>query len=478
MGKSAALTSVPASEARGNKSQSGTALGIASALLVVALLAYWGGVVRTGPLFILGIGLLSAMILVVGYVAWWMFASPLPDGRVEAVARSAELRQYVAMLATVSGLLLLTGAFWDELWHRTYGTGVVLNDFFWRPHLMIYGSMGINTLFALGALLIALRGSGDIRRRFRREPLIGLLGIASAYLAFSGPSDLIWHQIYGGDLSAWSLPHLMLSGGSALVLLLAMSIALSLMPRREWQGLRGLRAYELLAILLIAVGAMLVMVILIADWEGLTRIGGPSASGRSRSSFWARPEWLYPVVVVTIAVLLSSFSIHALRRVGAATLVVLTILSLRLLLLTAFGVWSTNVRMGFNSQLLLLAPAIALDLWYALRRAHAERPATLFGGGLLAGVAFLAVALPAIPQLMVYPRVNATTVPLMVLFGLLMAAWSGWVGARTGAWFGSLDRHIQETEPVSRRATWVGAGVLGGLAAFTVAFVLTATPPI
>jgi hypothetical protein len=477
MRKPAFLTSVSTPQAQLIWSKAGLVLGVGSSLFILGLLAYWGGGARPGPLFVAGICLLSLMILTAGWVAWWLFASPLPDGQAVTLARAIELRQHVALLAVVSGLLLLTGAFWDEVWHRIYGTGAAVNDFFWRPHLMIYGSMAINSLFAAGALLVALRGAGDIRRRFRAEPLIGLVGLASAYLALSGPSDLIWHQIYGVDLSAWSLPHLMLSGGSALVMLLAMSILLSLMPRPEWRGLGGLRAYELLAIVLIAIGTMLVTVILTSEWEDIITIGGANATGNRMSAFWSRPEWLYPVVLLTIGVAVSSLAIHALRRAGAATLVALTILGARLLLFTAFGVWSSNLHMGFTTQLLILPPAIALDVWYALRRPREESATTLIGGSLLAGVVSLAVALLAIPHMLIYPRVNATTAPLMVLFGLVLALWSGWLGARGGAWFGSLDRQAQETVQLNRRAAWVGAGALSFLAAFTVFFIVTAIPP-
>ena len=56
----------------------------------------------------------------------------------------------------------------------------------------------------------------------------------------------------------------------------------------------------------------------------------------------------------------------------------------------------------------------------------------------------------------------------MVLFALLMALWSGWLGARAGAWFGALNRQTQITAPVSRRAAWVGIGALSALATCTV----------
>ena len=114
-------------------------------------------------------------------------------------------------------------------------------------------------------------------------------------------------------------------------------IRLSFMPRQKWQGLRGLRIYELLSILLIAIAAIVVLVIMVTAWDGLTAIGANSANGRSRAVFWAWPEWLYPVVLLTNGIFIGSLAIHALRRAGAATLVMLTILGLRMLFFTALG---------------------------------------------------------------------------------------------------------------------------------------------
>lgn len=478
MRKPATFTSVAAPTEQNIWSKVGPAVGFGSTLLLLGLLGYWGGVAMSGPLFLVGVVVLSSMIVATGFVGWWLFVSPLPEQRAVVAIRSPELRQYVALMSIISGLLLVIAVFWDELWHRTYGSTAVLSDFFWRPHLMIYGSMGINSLFAGGALLIALRGAGGIRQRFRAEPLIGLMGLASAFLALSGPSDLIWHRVYGGDISPWSLPHLMLSGSFGLVMILTLPILLSLLPRQGWRGLRGLHLYELLAILLLAIGTIVVMVIMVTTWDGLKTIGSNSANGRSRHVFWSWPEWLYPVVLVTMGVFISSVAIHALRRAGVATLVALTILGIRAVLFTVFGSWTDSHGMGLNSQVLLLPPAIALDIWYALRLRRAESATTLIGGSLLAGAVFLAVALPAIPLMLIYPRINATTVPPMILFGLIMALWSGWVGARTGAWFGALDRPAQETISLRGRPAWVGTGALVGLMGFLVFFIVTASPPV
>jgi len=206
--------------------------GVALTLLVAV--GYWGGAVKTGPLFVAGLVVLSIMILAFGLLTWWLYFSPMPPTRFTALPASIPaVRQIVGVLVVISTMLVVVGAFWDEVWHRSYGSGVVLNDFFWRPHQLIYGSMGLTSFFAVGGLLNALRGRGNIRQRFRAEPIIGLLALAAFYLSASGPSDLVWHQIYGLDITAWSLPHLFLTTGSVFVSLAAIALHLSLLPRHE-----------------------------------------------------------------------------------------------------------------------------------------------------------------------------------------------------------------------------------------------------
>lgn len=450
------------------------ALNIAIGLALVAMLAYWGGAVRTGPLFVLGIAVLTTLLASAGYAAWWLFLSPLPSAAPRQAHSSAALRQSIALLAVGAGMLQLVGAFWDEIWHRVYGAGAAIDDFLWPPHLMIYGSMAIMSAFALGALVLVARGSGGLRERVRAEPLIGWLSLAAAYLALSGPSDLIWHQIYGRDISAWSLPHLLLSGGSWLVMLLSVALLQSSTPRPHWRGLSGLQVLDMLAILLIAIGTMFITVILVSEWEGIAALGGPDFNGNARTAFWQRPEWLYPVILSTLGILTSAVAIHTLRRAGAATLVMLAILALRLALFTSFGLWDDAYGMSFTTQLLMLPPALALDAWYALSLRRARTP---LAASLLAALAFFAVALPALPLLQIYPRVTTATVPPMLLGGLLLAPWAGWVGARVGDWLAGLGRDAREPIPLRGRPVWATLAFLAALGLGALAFVATAAPP-
>jgi hypothetical protein len=337
---------------------------------------------------------------------------------------------------------------------------------------MIYGSIGLVAAFAAIGLLVAVRGRGGLRQRFRAEPQVGLLGLVAAYCVASAPSDQLWHLIYGIDLTAWSLPHLLLASGLTTVLLVAagMQAAVGRMPGLQMPGMRmpgvqmpgmqtpgvrtaggplpailppGWRAPGLLpgradwiAIALIACAMLVLLLVGTTEWEGVTL--RPAGDDAFSSAFWDRPVWLYPVVLVSIAVFTGAFALHVLRRPGVATVTGLLALAGRVAFLAAFDGWSPEVQMTYTSQALVVPALLALDLWYAARRATAEQAATVAGGNLLAGAVCLAVALPVMRVAMVYPPVDASTAPPMIFMGLLMAFAAGWAGARLGGWLGRM----------------------------------------
>jgi hypothetical protein len=476
-------------------------IAIAAALAVMVAIARWGGVTRPGPLFAAGVALLSGLILAFGVLTWWLYLSPLPTQDAVAPPRSTAARQVLGMLALISGTLFLIGSFWDEVWHRAYGS--FGDDFLWPPHMLIYGSLALVALFAGGGLLLMMVRGGDLRWRFRAEPHVGLLALVSAFLVASIPSDLLWHVIYGIDMTAWGLPHLMLASGVALVLLTTVALQLSLVPAAPWRGLRGLAAAEVLALLGCAGATTMLLQFGTADWEGLTAIGDTALN---RSIFWQRPEWLYPVVVAAVALFCGNLAIHALRRAGAATVVALVALAFRLVLLVGADAMRPGIGMGFVPQLALVPPLLLLDLWYLaqLRRSSNQEPRTenqtqrtknsssntqyairntrhairtVAIGNLLAGALFLAAGLPLIERALIYPRVGAATLPGMIGWSLAAALTFGWAGARLGAWLGALDRPAA----TPRASAWAArAAALALLAAvlFTAFFILTARPPI
>jgi hypothetical protein len=428
-------------------------------LLVLVMLVFWGGTARPGPAFVTGVATMIGLLAVFVGASWWLLASPLPSGTRVQPSNVTGLRPVVAVTAISSGLIFTTAGLWDEVWHRKYGG--FGRDFLWPPHLLLYGSVALISLIAvIGLLAIALRGTGGWRERFRQEPLLGVIALVSSYLVLAAPSDELWHRLYGQDLSAWSLPHVMLVTGIAMVMLTAVPLALW-GPRGHGQRFRGF-----LALLLIAWATTMLVQVGTAEWEGLKRIS--SGGDAYRSAFWARPEWLYPVVITVIALFSGRFAQVVTRQPLAASSVAVIVLVARFVTLLVMGGSSVNV--SFVPHLLILPGMIALDLWHWIRK---DRSAI---GNLVSAAVLLVVALPVIAQWKIYPRVNEGTVPGMVFWGLLVGLAAGWAGTQLGAWFASLEPEATSSSVASSgRVVLVGLGV----AMTVIAFVLiTARPPV
>jgi len=384
-----------------------------------------------------GIALMSGSMAVFALLAWWLYLSPLPAIRAKRTkASSRRLVQWVALLAALGGLGTQVATVWDDDWHRRFGG--FGNDFLWPPHLLIYLSLGFIAACGIGSLVVTLGGRrNDPRVRFRAEPAVGLLGLVAGFMVVLLPSDEVWHRLYGLDITAWSPPHLLAAVNFSLVLLAAATAQLSLLPHSRWRTLEHLTGREVLALIALGLGTLQLVQIGTTEWDGqdvLARTAGPGFA----AAFAGRPDWVYPVVVVSIALLLGQLSIHALRRAGVATLLALGVLGFRLLTLAAFDAWQPAIGMAFVSHALLLAPLLVLDVWYWRRLAQPNHASTVVVGSLLAGVACLLLALPTMAASMPSPPVSTATAPAMLFVGLVMAIAAGTAGAGLGNWLGSL----------------------------------------
>jgi hypothetical protein len=351
---------------------------------------------------------LGAVVVGFATLAWWLFGSRIEGETPRHVTNeaTARLRGRIAALMLVSATALMIGARWDELWHRMYGG--FGDDFLWPPHLLIYAALGLNGVFAGVGLAWALQGSGGIRERFRAEPLMGLVGLLSAYQMASIPSDALWHEIIGPDLTAWSLPHALLTLTSNLATVGAAGLALSTAPRRAWRwlGKGGLRGGELVALALFVAANLFLLQFVGTEWEW-----GRGSPGR--------PEWMYLAAMLAAGAAVSHLALHATRIVGAATAIAVASLALQLV---GNAVMRLSLPPGpqLIGHLLLLAPAIALDLWY-LRRG----PGALLDGALLYAAVFCAAAL----AYLAVERMAA-----VVVLALVVAPPVAWLAARFGGW--------------------------------------------
>jgi hypothetical protein len=443
------------------------------ALTVVIALVNWGGTAKPGPVFVLGVGVLCGLLAALGGAIWYLFLSPLPkNARVATTRSSLVTRSLAGVLAVASGLMFSVALVWDETWHHRYGG--FGNDFLWSPHFLLYGSLAILAFFAsAGILFLAFQGRGGIRERFRSEPLIGLLALIALFQTAAAPSDLLWHKIYGVDLTAWSLPHLMLFGGVSFVMMCAVPLTLSSVPQSAWRGLQGIKLQEILAITLFSFAGTLLVILLAAEWEGISRL--PDFTSSNLRAFWQRPEWLYPVVLITCGGFLGSVAQNTLKRVGVSSIVGIFILLHRLVTVAIFG--GAQEGLAANSQLMVLPVFVLLDVWQFSRLQRKHQPAWSARGALIVAAASLVVMLPLISSLLIYPRINAATLPMMIVMSLVMMLASSWAGSNLGTWLSTLGQRPNAVEAVPRSSSFVAAG--GLIAALTVVTlaIVTAKPP-
>lgn len=440
-------------------------------LTLLICLSKWGGTVRPGPLFVMGVVLLASLILAFGALMIWLYKDRQP---VASSPQSVKVRQVISVLALGSTASFILGGNWDELWHRRYGG--FGQDFLWPPHMLIYAGLLLFAVFAGGGLWFTLRRSGTVRERFQAEPHIGLLSLVCTFLVVSLPSDELWHRIYGRDITAWSLPHIILASGVVFIALVASSLARSLSHDRNWQSITTASIPEWLALFLIATATIMLVQLGTTEWEDIKYI--PSqAEGAFAQAFWQRPMWLYPVVVVSIALFSSMFALNTLHRFGAATVIAIVVIGWRFTMLSILGAESQQLGLGYVSYLLLLPPAVTLDVWYWRNRQRLDDRNVLLIGSVLAGITFLIVALPVIDRALIYPFITTHTVPSMVLIGLIMAMIAAWSGEQFSRWLHTLDPSFEVGQHY-HLPSWTHATIgLSIICAFVITIFLTAQPP-
>jgi hypothetical protein len=389
---------------------------------------------------------LGSLVAVFAALAWWLFFSPLPPGEPEPVRtdspRQRRVRALIATLMLVSGTSFLVGARWDEFWHRLYGG--FGEDFLWPPHLMMYASLGLNAVFAVVGLGIALRGRGGVRARFRQEPLLGFLGLTAAYQMAAIPSDLLWHEIIGPDITAWSLPHVLLALTTSMVLLAGVALALSASSSSRqgnttWRLLHQAGRLEWVALALIGLSLLALLQLGTTEWEWTRR-------GTLNPAVLQRPMWMYPVVVLAVGIAHACLALFATRLAGAASLVAAVVLLIQMAAVAA-GRFFVPPGPILAAHLLLLAPALVLDAWFAWRTRLAPAPAgqepvsafrdpRLWSGIAIYTGVYFAVALPYIAAVMAVPALSPADSLASVAIGLAVACVVGPAGAALGAWLG------------------------------------------
>ena len=435
-----------------------------AAVIVFVWLTVWGGV-PTGETLAFGIGvaILIGALLAFGFAAWYLLVKPLP-ANVEVPKTSVlsfAQRRLFAVLLLISGVCLVAGGFWDEVWHRSFGFPFG-PDLLWRPHLLIYASLLIPSVLALVYVFrLIVSGEGTWQQRFRADPALGFMTLAGALLMFLVPADPIWHTIYGADISAWSLPHIVLLFNVSIVTLLAAAVQLSTLAPRAWGAIWRMAAPEALAPIACAFALNLQLQVLATDWEN------------ANATIRARPDWLLPAIYVALAAFVGTFANHALRRAGAATATGVLTLLIRFGLIQLFNYHAITI----DSWLPVLPPLIALDVWYAYRLRTGRSSSPAFLNGIAATIGLLLVSIPVINRVFAHPQIGWANIAPVVVACVLIGAGGSWIGQALGNTLASENKHLEAAEQPDARMRFVSPALFAGTLVFIVFFVVTATPP-
>jgi hypothetical protein len=371
---------------------------------------------------------LAVLITVLGLIAWWLFASPVPRG-LQSVApskRVLRMRYRMALVVLGSFLLLRVGASWDELWHRLYGVPFG-EDLLWPPHVLMYASFLLNVALVGIGLSVGLQGRGGLRARFRREPLLAMLGVLAAFGFAFIPVDVVWHQVIGPDLTAASPPHMVGALSGSAVALVGVALVVSTATRTPWQRLLDRpRSVDIVALAILAMLALNWLQLLTTEWDWGNRIAE------------SRPAWVYPVIVGVIGAAFSHVALHATRRVGAATAVALVNLALHAAAVVAFRV---HLPPGpiIAAHVLVVPAAVALDVWYGARVPRSDSTASLqtqLSGACLYAIVLLATVFPYAAWFMRVPVFDPMSVLVSVVTAAPAVVVSSLAFARLGAWLG------------------------------------------
>jgi hypothetical protein len=421
--------------------------------------ALWSGIPggeRATPFWI-GIIVLILILFGLGALTWHLLFRSLPAGqRVEAQPLRARYRRVAALLLGVGAGGIVVGAFWDEVWHRIYGIPFG-EDLLWRPHLLMYfGFLTVTLLGFAGLYVVSQHGKGTFQQRFRANPIIGLLILLAAFLMYVLPADPIWHQIYGADITAWGIPHLLLVMNWVSMMLLAVGIYMTLLSAREWRGVRHLSAQDIFPIAIMAVMLLMWLQFFTTEWDART------------DSALLRPEWLLPALIVMSATFTGVIVNHTLRRAGAAMITGVVALTVRYGLIQLFQVDFMHI----DAWVLALPILLLIDVWAAYDILQ-KRNVSWVGEGIAAGVGMALVLVTIFNTY--YDHVIITNLPLTV--GMVLAAGLGtsWAGANLGDYFAQSNKQAEET---GSRLPLATLGTLAGACLFVAWFVTTAAPPV
>lgn len=492
-------TPTPTSTSLSSPLAHGLRLGLIAAVALIVLGAFvvFGGVPtddRAG-IFWIATGVMIALLLGFAAATWHLLFRALPIGHRIPQGNVLALtnRALLGLLLGIASFSLIISTFWDELWHRQFGIPLG-EDLLWRPHMMMYFTFGTVTILGFFGLRTIIReNKGTLQQRFRANPIMGLSILTGGFLMYVIPADPVWHAIYGDDISAWSIPHLLLVLCFITIMLLSVAYHMSTMAPRLWRGFWRMSVGDIIPLLMFACVQTIFLQFFTTEYDQ-----GFAARAVVGSIPNGRPDWMLPLILVLTAAFAGVGIVHTTRRVGAATLSGLVALGIRVALL---GVFDTEL-LHLKAPIVIMPALIAIDLWYAFGVSDKDKQqksrAAWSGGAVAAVLATVTITIPSLfPEYYPYMQINdlSVGVGMMTAIGLLAALGGAIVGDYVGTANKDIDplRDLTLTMPAddfkNLRArpfgnfgatAWVPLMSFGALLAtvgFIIVFIVTAVPP-
>jgi hypothetical protein len=256
---------------------------------------------------------------------------------------------------------------------------------------------------------------------------------------------------------------------AGIIFIVGAALQASVIPKDGWRIGFGLR--EGIAAYLLAQGLLMTLILLVVEWDG-------TAAEMMQMSpvFYARPQWLFPALIVGTSMLFGMLIQQLFQRVGLATFVGIMALATRWLMIVMVD--GAAEGMTARPQIISLIPLVLLDIVMAARMKQADKPITRWlaiGAPVPIG---MALTITIIGQWYVVPEITPDFLLQTALFGiplsLIMAAYGAQIGSALRNMGGSDGVAVRDARGVLLR----GAVGVAAMLAFVAFFLITATPPV
>jgi hypothetical protein len=297
----------------------------------------------------------------------------------------------IVPLLVFAATCITVGILWDISWHVTIG-----RDSFWTPaHMAIYLGGTLGGVLAGGLVLQSTFWHRDVCQ----GESVGILGLraplgawvaawGAAAMLTSAPLDDWWHNAYGLDVKILSPPHALLAAGMYGVVTGAVLLAAA--ARNQATSAVGAASVPSRTWVILAMGIQLTLASVL-----LTEVSFPNL--QHTGTFFLASAILYPAFLTAAA--------RYAPAPGAATRIALVYLGLAGAMVWILPLFPAEPKLAPVYHrvthmtppafpLMLVAPALALDVLYHFTRSHSGRAMVLvrIGG---AALLFVAVFVPA-----------------------------------------------------------------------------------